>query len=230
MKDSPSTSISINSRAFMPYLGSPGAPFFDASNITNFFESYNRICTDSKFEEQEKINWLYCYCELFTGKYIETLISLFGTCLAALRKVLREEYKDQGLNQQMNSKRFLEIYKSKSRSDTADVLQYGRQFFTIFQNLVTKGKLNSFIQSRWFLQSLPTHIQTEMFYRYELDPDDDFNMDFDDLLKRDMGLLGAKKKLANLVQVEKKSQKVEDLIEKCDYKTRISPTPNRLFT
>lgn len=70
----------------------------------------------------------------------------------------------------------------------------------------------------------------EMFCRYELDPDDDLNMDFDDLLKKAMGLLGAKEKLASLVQVEKESQGVEDLVEKCDYKTRISSTPNRLVT
>ncbi len=46
----------------------------------------------------------------------------------------------------MNSRRFLEIYKSKSRSDTSDVLQYCRQFSAISQNLVTKGKLYSFTQ------------------------------------------------------------------------------------
>ncbi len=68
-----------------------------------------------------------------------------------------------------------------------------------------------------------------MFYRYELDPDNDLNMDFDDLLKKAMRLLGAKKKLASIVQVEKKSQEVEDLVKKCDYKTHISSTPNRLL-
>ncbi len=69
-----------------------------------------------------------------------------------------------------------------------------------------------------------------MFYRYELDPDDDLNIDFSDLLKKAMRLLGAKKKLASIVKVEKKSQEVKDLVEKCDYKTHISSTPNRLLT
>ena len=41
-----------------------------------------------------------------------------------------------------------------------------------------------------------------------------------------MGLLRAKKKLASIVQVEKEGQEVEDLVEKCDYKTRISSAPN----
>ena len=47
-------------------------------------------------------------------------------------------------------------------------------------------------------------------------------MDLDDLLKKAIGLLMAKKKLANLVHVEKESQGVEDLIIKCDYKSCIS--------
>ena len=130
----------------------------------------------------------------------------------------------------MNSRRFLEIYKSKSRSETADVLQYCRQFSAISRNLVAKGKLDTFTQSRWFIQGLPSDLQMEMFCRYSLDPDDDLNMDFEDLLKKAMGLLGAKKKLASMVQVEKESQGVEDLVEKCNQRTRISSTPNHLIT
>lgn len=43
----------------------------------------------------------------------------------------------------------------------------------------------------------------EMFYWYSLNPDNDLNIDFNDLLKKAMGLLKAKKKLANMIQVEK---------------------------
>lgn len=56
----------------------------------------------------------------------------------------------------------------------------------------------------------------EMICRYSLKQDDDLNMDFEDLLKKAKGLLGAKKKLVSTVQVEKKSKRVEDLIEKCN--------------
>ena len=55
-------------------------------------------------------------------------------------------------------------------------------------------------------------------------------MDFDDLHKKAMGLLGAKKKLASMVQVEKESQEVENFIEKCNHRTRINSKPNRLIT
>ncbi len=148
LKDTSSASIPIYSRAVMPYSGLSRAPFFERSNITDFFESYSRMCTDYQVNKQEKIKQLFWYCKLFTGKYIETLISSSRTSWVALCKVLREEYNDQDLNQQMNSRRFLEIYKTNSRSDTADVLQYCRHFSTISRNLVSKGKLDLFTQSR----------------------------------------------------------------------------------
>ena len=126
----------------------------------------------------------------------------------------------------MNSRRFLEIYKSKSRSNTANTLQYCRQFSAISRNFVAKRKLDIFTQSRWFIQGLPTHLQNEMFIRYELDPDDDVNIDFDDLLKKAMRLLIVKKKLSNFVHVEKESQGVEDYVIKCECKSRISSNPS----
>ncbi len=50
------------------------------------------------------------------------------------------------------------------------------------------------------------------------------------MFKKDIRLLVAKKKLASIVQVEKKGQKVEDLVKNCNYKTDISSTPNRLLS
>lgn len=86
-------------QAVMPYPGSPGASFFDGSNIADFLDCYRRICTDYQVDEQEKIKQLSWYCELFIGKYIETFISSSETSWAALRKALRKEYKDEDLNQ-----------------------------------------------------------------------------------------------------------------------------------
>lgn len=45
-----------------------------------------------------------------------------------------------------------------------------------------------------------------------------------------MRLLGAKKEPASIFQVEKEGQRVEDLVENCNYKTRISFIPNCFIT
>lgn len=68
----------------------------------------------------------------------------------------------------------------------------------------------------------------EMFCQYKLHPNNDLNMQFDDLLKKAKRLLALKKKLANFVQVEKKSPKGKDLVKKYDYQTCISFKPKLL--
>ena len=126
----------------------------------------------------------------------------------------------------MNSRPFLKIYKSKSHSDIADTLQYCQQFSAISRNLILKWNLNTFTKSWWFIQELTTYLKNEMFVWYELDLDNVVNIDFDDLFKKTVRLLIAKKMLANLVHVEKESEKVEDLVIKYDYKSRISSNPS----
>lgn len=51
-------------------------------------------------------------------------------------------------------------------------------------------------------------------------------MDFADLLKKALELLGAEKKLMDLVQTDKKSDRIKDLVNKCKVKTRISLATN----
>lgn len=69
-----------------------------------------------------------------------------------------------------------------------------------------------------------------MFHQYSLDSDDNHNTDFDDLLKKAMGLLKAKKRFASIVEILKKSQEVEDLMEKYNHNARISSISNSFIT
>lgn len=45
----------------------------------------------------------------------------------------------------------------------------------------------------------------ELFYYFKLNPDNDLNINFANLLKKTLGFLRAKKKLVDLVQIVKKS-------------------------
>ncbi len=77
----------------------PGTAFFEGLNDINFLNRYSRMCTDYQINEQEKIKIISCYYEIFTEKYIETLISSCETSRAAFQKIPREEYKDQDFKQ-----------------------------------------------------------------------------------------------------------------------------------
>lgn len=93
-KESMPASIPVYSHMVMPYPGTPKTPFFEGSNVTNFLDRHCQMCTDYRVDKQEKMKRLLWYCGMFTKKYIETFISSSGTFWTALRKVLREKYKD----------------------------------------------------------------------------------------------------------------------------------------
>ncbi|MCJ1343493.1 hypothetical protein MMC31_001687 [Peltigera leucophlebia] len=183
----------------MPYHGTLGTPFFEGFNITDFLNQYELMCTDFRVEKKERIQKLPLYCKMFIGKYIESVIRPSGITWTAIRKALRSQYKDQDLNQQIYSRCFLKSYKDKAPSDSSDILHhYCDQFANIFENLVAKNSIDSFIQSRWFLQGLPPLIQVELFYSSDLDPNNDLELDFQELLQRTIKMIKLKKKLGDM--------------------------------
>ncbi|MCJ1367488.1 hypothetical protein MMC16_006621 [Acarospora aff. strigata] len=65
------------------------------------------------------------------------------------------------MEQQVKTRRFLEIFKNKPRTDKDDLQQYYRDFMAILATLVEQGVLDLYTQGLWFLQGLPK--STEYF-------------------------------------------------------------------
>lgn len=61
-----------------------------------------------------------------------------------------------------------------------------------------------------------------MFYYYKLDSNNNLHIDFINLLKKGLRLLETKKKLVDLVWMDNKSDRIENLIDKYEKKTQIS--------
>ena len=87
----------------MPYPRIPSTSFFEGSNITNFLRRYELMCIAFRMKEKEKIRRLLLYCEMFIGKYIESLIRPPDITWSIICKALRSRYKDRDLNQQIYS-------------------------------------------------------------------------------------------------------------------------------
>ena len=204
----------------IPYPGTPGAPFFDGQNITNFLDRYSQLCADYRLSESEKIYRLPWYCEFFTGNYIKILIK--GADWATVRSKLRREYKDNDLDQLMNSREFLEALKKKSRSEDDDLMQYCHMFASISRNLVLRRRLDLYTQCQWFLQGLPERVAMEIFYRYDIDLEDDDGLDFGDLLEKALVLVRRRKYLADFIR-----EKETDLVNKyTDSQEKVPTGPN----
>lgn len=67
-----------------------------------------------------------------------------------------------------------------------------------------------------------------MFHHYKLDPDDDLDIESINLLKKAPRLLRAKKQIMAMVYTDKKNDRIEDLVDKCEKKLGIGSLSNNL--
>lgn len=113
--------------------------------------------------------------------------------------ILRREYKNDDLDQLMNSLEFLEALKKKSRLADDDILHYCQLFASISRDLVLQKRLDLYTRCQWFLQGLPESVLMEIFYRYDINLEDDDGLDFEDLLEKALVLIKRRKYLADFI-------------------------------
>lgn len=123
----------------------------------------------------------------------------------SVRLVLRRKYKNDDLDQLMNSREFLEALKKKSRTEEDDILNYCRLFASISRGLVLRKRLDLYTQCQWFLQGLPETLLMRTFYRYDIDLEDDNRLDFEDLLEKVLVLVKCRNRLAAFLQDQAKN-------------------------
>ena len=76
----------------MPYPGTPGTPYFDGQNVTDFLNRFSDLCADYKLPNTERIKKLPRYCDVQIGQLIEATREWKDRNWEGLRKLLREEY------------------------------------------------------------------------------------------------------------------------------------------
>ena len=143
---------------------------------------------------------------------------------AAVRSKLRREYKNNDLDQLMNSQEFLEALKKKSRSEDDDLLHYYQLFASISRDLVLRRRLDLYMQCQWFLQGLPERVVMEIFYRCDIDLADDDGLDFEDLLEKKLVLVKRRKFLADFIQ-DKETYLINKYTEP---QKKVTTTPNNV--
>lgn len=117
---------------------------------------------------------------------------------------VREEYKDDDLGQLLNSREFLEALKKKSLSEDDDILHYCLLFASIPGGIVLRKGLDLSVISK----RLPERVRVEVFYRHDIDlEDDDDGIDFEDLLQETLALIGCRKWLADFIKKEESDWK-----------------------
>lgn len=179
------------------------------------------MCEDYRISLAEKIRRSPLYCEMFTARHVKSVIGFSGSDWAKISKELKKEYKDQDLAQQVSSRAYLEAFKDKPRAENSEVLQFCRQFSEISRDLVGKGKLDTYTQVQWFLQGLPSPIQSELFNRYNLDLDGEKAFDFEDILKKAYTFIESRRQIVDLATTNIKNDGMSDLVDKSAKKSHL---------
>ena len=91
----------------MPYPGTPGTPFFDGRNVTDFLDRFSDLCEDYKLSADEKMKRLPRYCDMRIGRTIETMKEWNLRDWTKFRQCLREEYESADQTQTYQSRAFL---------------------------------------------------------------------------------------------------------------------------
>lgn len=203
----------------MPFPGTPGTPFFDGRNVTDFLDRFSDLCTDYKLSDAEKMRRLPRYCDMRIGLLIETIQEWRERNWEKFREELREEYESEDQAQTYYSREFLETFKDRTCSEDEDLRQFCRQYAQISGELSKRSQLDNYTRILWFVQGLPAFVRAKLFFRSGLDLDDPATMNFDALLEEALQIAKGSwslRRLTNPFNLERLSH----LADLCDSKSR----------
>jgi hypothetical protein len=177
----------------VPLPQSPGAPYFEGHNVTEFLERFEDQAEDAGWDDKVKVRRLPRYCSLAVGQYVKTLPEWVDQDWSMLHAALVSEYKDHDSIQQMNSRAFLEALKDKKRETEAETRAYIRQFTAISAALLKKGQIEGYTRGIWFLNGLPQGIRSKVIRKQGINIEEPSTMIYDKMTKAAIEILESNK-------------------------------------
>ena len=162
----------------MPYPGAPGAPYLSGNNVTKFLQRFRLIYKEYDIQNEGMFQQLLWYCEKTIGDYVKSIPEYISRDGPGLFKIMRKDHRKYDLDQQVNSRNFLETLKSRPRTEKDDLKQYCRQFHTISHTIVERGQLEKYTRAMWFIQGLPPKTREKLVRKVGCDTEDASTMDY----------------------------------------------------
>lgn len=142
------------------------------------------------------------YFDMLVGSMVETLEEFKNKEWEELKKVLKKEYRAGDSIQQINSRAFLEAYKSKERTSKDNVQNYCRKFSSIAAHLMAQNRLDAYTRLQWFMQGLPDKLCEELCFRKDIALDDDDLDDFNKVVQKTLKHVETQKRYKELRRVD----------------------------
>ncbi|KAL8698491.1 MAG: hypothetical protein Q9224_001828 [Gallowayella concinna] len=209
----------------MPMPGTQGVPFFNGQNATEFLNRFEDLCGDFKQTPAERFRRLPRYCEAAHADIIKSLPEWADEQYdwAKLKKAILKEYVDYDTEQQLSSRRFLEIYKSKPRSKNEEARDFCRFYKTASLRLQKKQQLDEFTRCQWFIEGLPAHMRQKIVRKLRIDPDDSETMSFDAMYSQAIAMIDAQKAVEKFSGSKALADDMSDLADKYQTKSAVDP-------
>ena len=118
---------------------------FDEYNITEFLECFEKQCNEYEIIEKKWWIKLFRYCVKSIAKFIKIFSLYVDPSLKVFEKKMQKEYKNQDIEQMINSRLFLKKFKNKIRKNN-QMRMYNRQFKSISIKLIKWEQLNIYTQ------------------------------------------------------------------------------------
>ena len=128
-------------------------------------------------------------------------------------KKMRKEYKDQNIEQMINSRLFLKKFKNKVRKDN-QMRTYSRQFKNISIKLIKWKQLNIYTQCFWYLQELSNSYRIKLIRKHNFNSSDSNIMIFKFVYKIVIVMIDINKVLQklNVLNSKKNKNNIDKLI------------------
>ncbi|KAI4196166.1 MAG: hypothetical protein LQ350_006714 [Teloschistes chrysophthalmus] len=208
----------------MPLPGTQGVPFFNGQNATEFFSRFEDLCDDYRQSIAERFRRLPRYCETAHADTIKSLPEYEDkNDWEKLKKAVLKEYLDHDTEQQLHSRRFLEVYKSKPRSTIEETRDFCRFFKTASMRLKQKNQLDSFTRAQWFIEGMPPSLREKLVRKLNIDPDDSETMDFDKIHSNAVAIVNSLKAVEKFSGSKALADDMSDLADKYQAKAAVDP-------
>lgn len=96
---------------------------------------------------------------------------------------MTKEFRDQDMDQKINSRRYLKGYVQQKRKWDSSLHSYIREFFAISSAVLKKGHIDEVTRSLWFMKGLPKDLRRRLVYKQNIDPEDPDTIKFQPMVE-----------------------------------------------
>ncbi|KAJ6120593.1 hypothetical protein N7523_004873 [Penicillium sp. IBT 18751x] len=151
----------------LPAPESPGAPYFDKTDVSEFLEKLQDTCFRCGVKSNEDImGILPQYCAKVTKSWVKRQDSWLRKDWDAFKEVFLEHFYDDDSEQQRYTKTYLQSLAQIKRTMQDNIRSYLNEFDDISGRVYSKGEVSDVDRASLLIQGLPQQLKEKVIRRH----------------------------------------------------------------